>query len=209
MGGHAAVGIGADDVRLQADGSLDRELLDEARDGLDAFVRTGGHVRDGEGQVSDQREGQGAAFAQVLTQVFDVHLALAGRSQGTRLARGGLPHGLSLVLVDDEPDLIEPALEDVDTREFHHAFGIHLHRLPGTFGGEESEIFGAELLLQGGEIGLHAPAGAVVDEHETIAVIDTSTGRRAQHDAAALIVGLFLQVVSLDELPIGESADDI
>jgi len=100
-------------------------------------------------------------------------------------------------------------LEYVDAREFHHALGVHLHRLAGALGGEEPEILGAEFLLQRGEVGLHAPTGAVVDEHETIAVIDPATGRRTQDDAAALIVGLFLQVVGLDELPIGESADDV
>ena len=100
-------------------------------------------------------------------------------------------------------------MEDVDAREFHHAFGIHLHRLTGTFGGEESEILGAELLLQGGEIGLHAPTGAIIDEHETITVIDATTGRRTQHDAPALVVGLFLQVARLDQLTKGEPAGDV
>ena len=209
VGGHAAVRIGANDVRFQTDGALDRELLDEARDGLDAFVRTGRHVRDRKSQVRDQREGQGPSLAQVLAQVFDVDLTLAGRVQRRGLACGGLPHGLPLVLVDDEPDLVEPALEDVDAREFHHAFGVHLQRLPSTFSGEESEILGAELLLQGGEIGLHAPTGAIIDEHETITVIDPTTGRRTQDDAAALIVGLFLKVGRLDQLTKGESADDV
>jgi hypothetical protein len=49
--------------------------------------------------------------------------------------------------------------------------------LTRAFGGQQPEVLGAEFLLQGGEVGLHAPAGPVVDEHEAVAVVDAAAGR--------------------------------
>ena len=209
MGGHAAERIGTDDIRFQTDRTLDRKLFDEARDGLTAFVGTRRGVRDGESEVGDERERQGTSFTQVLAQVFDVDLALPRRIERRGLAGRGLPDGLLLILIDDEPDLVEPALQDVDAGELHHAFGVHLHGLTGAFGREQPQVFGTELLLQGGEVGLHAPAGAVIDEDEAVAVVNPSAGGRAQDDTPALVVGQFLEVVGLDQLTISQTADDI
>ena len=100
-------------------------------------------------------------------------------------------------------------MEHVDAGEFHHALGVDLDRLTRAFGGEKAKVFGTEFLLQRGEVGLHAPTGAVVDEHETMPVDDATTGGRTQDDAAALVVGLFLEVAGLDELAVGQAADDI
>ena len=66
MGRQAPVRVGAHDIGLEGDRSVDGELVDEAGDGPLALLRTKRPGGAGEGQVRHQDERQGAALAEVF-----------------------------------------------------------------------------------------------------------------------------------------------
>ena len=210
VGRQGAVRIGADDVLFETDRAFHGELLDEARHGLRAVVGREGLPGARKGEVVHQRERQGATLAQMTAKFLDVDLAFGRGGDRGQLGQGLPTLGARAIrLVDDEPDLVEPSLQHADTRILHDLLAVDAHGVAGFLGGDQPEVFRAEFLLQRGEVGLDAPTRPVVDQRETVAVVDPAAGRRTQHDATALGVRLFLEVAGLDELAEGEPADHV
>ena len=209
MGRHGSEGVGAHDVLLEANRAFDRKLLDETGDRLGAVFRGQRLAGAGESEVVQERERKRAALAEVLAEVFDVDLPFGRGGDRGQLRQGFPVLGVSVRLVDDEPDLVEPTLEHAHTGVFHDFLAVDADGVASFLGGEEAEVLRAEFLLQRGEVCLDAPTGTVVDQGEPVTIIDTASGRRAQDDTATLGVRLLLQVAGLNELTEDKSADHI
>ena len=143
----------------------------------------------------------------MFAQFVDIDLTL-GRCGDRSQLRGCLPSlgGVAIRLIDDEPDLIEPALQDAHPGVFHELLAIDADGFTDFLGGYQPQVFPAELLLQRSQVRLDAPSGPIVDQREAIAIVDAAASRRAEHDSSALGIRLLLEVAGLDELAEGQAA---
>ena len=84
----------------------------------------------------------------MLAELVDINLPFRRGGDWGQFSDGFTSLGITIRLIDDEPDLVEPALQHPHARVFHQLLAINTDGFARFLRSEKTEVFRPKLLLQ-------------------------------------------------------------